>query len=323
MTEDYERLGLGVRAILEKIINIYRSEPCLWQIKNKDYHDRGKKNAAYKKLIVEYRKLEPNANREVIVRKLNSLRTNYRKERRKVEESTQSGAGTSDVYKPTLWYYELFKFLDNDNNDQGAPILSCTSFDEIENSQACTSTKQNTETDEYQKEEPTIKQKYTWMPRSTSTKQHTDADEYQKEERAVKRKYTKSKPQKRKSNLTTDLEDVQETMTGVITTITRIIKELHKDVDQEEDEFDLYGKLLAKKLRLFSQRESQEVMYDIDGLVLNRLQNQNDSLSYNIVEPVLSRPASTLPVILTKRSVSPCSPYTTPVGSPSSPSCDE
>lgn len=133
MNETSERHG--VRDIVEEFINIYRNEPCLWQIKSKDYHHRDKKNAAYNKLIEQYRKLEPNANRDAVVKKLNALRTNYRKEKKKVEESTRSGAGTSDVYEPTLWYYELLKFLDD---DQGTPRSARSNIDGVESSQVST-----------------------------------------------------------------------------------------------------------------------------------------------------------------------------------------
>lgn len=122
----------GVRDNLEEFINIYRNEVSLWQIKNKDYHNRDKKTAAYNKLIEQYKKIEPNANRDMIVKKLNGLRTNYRKEKKKVEESTRSGAGTNDIYVPTLWYYDLLKFLDD---DQGTPRGSRSNIDENDSSQ--------------------------------------------------------------------------------------------------------------------------------------------------------------------------------------------
>ncbi|KAF9802910.1 hypothetical protein SFRURICE_015507 [Spodoptera frugiperda] len=130
MNETSERHG--VRGIIEEFINIYRNEPCLWQIKSKDYHHREKKNAAYNKLIEQYRKLEPSANRDAVVKKLNALRTNYRKEKKKVEESIRSGAGSSDVYEPTLWYYKLLKFL---NDDQETSRFSRSNIDGDESSQ--------------------------------------------------------------------------------------------------------------------------------------------------------------------------------------------
>lgn len=37
--------------ILEEFIDLYRSHPCLWQIKSKEYHDRQLRKAAYKVLM--------------------------------------------------------------------------------------------------------------------------------------------------------------------------------------------------------------------------------------------------------------------------------
>lgn len=85
-------------------------------MKNKDYHNRAKKRAAYNKLIEQYKKIEPSANREMIVKKINGLRSNYRKEKKKVQES----ASNNDGYETTLWYYDLMKFLDDDHQD-GTP----------------------------------------------------------------------------------------------------------------------------------------------------------------------------------------------------------
>lgn len=55
--------------------------------------------------------VEPNANKDLVVKKINSLRTAYRKERKKVIDTTKSGSGTDEIYIPTLWYYTLFDFL--------------------------------------------------------------------------------------------------------------------------------------------------------------------------------------------------------------------
>jgi Alcohol dehydrogenase transcription factor Myb/SANT-like len=55
--------------------------------------------------------LDPAANKESVIKKINSIRTCFRKEYRKVVASEKSGAGTTDIYVPTLWYYEILLFL--------------------------------------------------------------------------------------------------------------------------------------------------------------------------------------------------------------------
>ena len=92
--------------MLAEFIEIYRSETCLWKIRSKEYHDRTRKEAAYDKLCVKLQKLEPNATKKTDISKLNSLRSSFRKEWKKVQESKKSGSGTDNIYKSNLWYYD-------------------------------------------------------------------------------------------------------------------------------------------------------------------------------------------------------------------------
>ncbi|CAG5000232.1 unnamed protein product [Parnassius apollo] len=96
---------------LEEFIDLYRKLPCLWQIKSKEYHIRDKKIAAYQQLVDVLKEIEPDANRESVIRKINTYRTNYRKEQKKVENSKKSGAGINYVYVPSLWYYDKLHFI--------------------------------------------------------------------------------------------------------------------------------------------------------------------------------------------------------------------
>ncbi|XP_054260753.1 uncharacterized protein LOC128985353 [Macrosteles quadrilineatus] len=94
-----------------EFIELYKSFPCLWQIKHKDYSDRNKKDLAYVELINKYREVDPAADRAIVVKKINSFRTVYKKEVGKINRSLKSGAGANEVYKPKLWYFELLHFL--------------------------------------------------------------------------------------------------------------------------------------------------------------------------------------------------------------------
>lgn len=100
----------STKQVLKDVIEIYRTHPCLWQIKSKEYHDRDKKEAAFKLFIEKLRKIEPDANKAVVVRKINNLKSNVRKEKKKYESLT-SRASADDVYYVKLWYYDLFNFL--------------------------------------------------------------------------------------------------------------------------------------------------------------------------------------------------------------------
>jgi hypothetical protein len=59
---------------------------------------------AYDKLLKIYKLIDPNVDKEAVVKKINAFRTNYRREKKKVEESHHSGCGTDEISVPTLWY---------------------------------------------------------------------------------------------------------------------------------------------------------------------------------------------------------------------------
>ncbi|KAM4014141.1 uncharacterized protein ACNLHF_004022 [Anomaloglossus baeobatrachus] len=97
---------------IRELIALYRSLPCLWRIKSAKYSNKIKKREAYAQLVAFFQQhSEGQVVTEAIVKKkIQGLRTVYRKELNKVEKSTKSGAGTEDVYVPSLWYFELMEF---------------------------------------------------------------------------------------------------------------------------------------------------------------------------------------------------------------------
>jgi hypothetical protein len=67
-------------------IRAYESQSCLWRIKSKDYHDKAKRDAAYDVLLKKNWLLNPNADKEAVVKKMNAFRTNYIREKKHFEE---------------------------------------------------------------------------------------------------------------------------------------------------------------------------------------------------------------------------------------------
>lgn len=96
------------KATLSEFIELYHSLPAVWNTSNPLYNNRSVKNDAYKKLIQKLQEFDPDANRMSVVKKINSLRTNFRKEIRKIKESKRNDG---EQYKPTLWYFEKLRFL--------------------------------------------------------------------------------------------------------------------------------------------------------------------------------------------------------------------
>jgi hypothetical protein len=90
--------------LLEDFIQAYKSQSCRWHIKSKDYHDKAKRDAAYHILLKKYKLIDPNADKEAVVKKINAFRTNYRREKKNVEESHHSDSGTDEICVPTLCY---------------------------------------------------------------------------------------------------------------------------------------------------------------------------------------------------------------------------
>jgi hypothetical protein len=53
-------------------------------------------------LLKKYGLIDPNDDKEAVVKKINAFRTNYIIEKKKFEKSHHSG--TDEIYVPTLWY---------------------------------------------------------------------------------------------------------------------------------------------------------------------------------------------------------------------------
>ncbi|XP_067637738.1 uncharacterized protein [Eurosta solidaginis] len=79
-------------------IDVYHKLPALWNIHTKDYYDKLLKDAQYEILHEKYQEKYPNANLDDVKKKINSLRTNYRRDIRN---------GTPHA----LYYFHKINFL--------------------------------------------------------------------------------------------------------------------------------------------------------------------------------------------------------------------
>jgi hypothetical protein len=71
---------------------------------------------SYEKLADKLRETDPAANKGSAVKKINNLRSSFRKEMKKVKASLHSEAGEDEVYKPHLWYYDVVIFNRSGNS---------------------------------------------------------------------------------------------------------------------------------------------------------------------------------------------------------------
>ncbi|KAG8271212.1 hypothetical protein J6590_068102 [Homalodisca vitripennis] len=96
---------------LLQFIEEFRKHECVWKVKSKDYHNREKKEAAHRSLLLVVKGFDSTATKSDVLKKINNIRSAFRKEQRKVTASQRSGSGTDDIYVPKLWYYRELLFL--------------------------------------------------------------------------------------------------------------------------------------------------------------------------------------------------------------------
>ncbi|GFS14198.1 hypothetical protein ElyMa_001417900 [Elysia marginata] len=89
----------------------YQSAECLWKIKSKDYCNKYLKEKAYENLVKLCQEFDPCVIKDTIAKKVNNVRTSFRRKLKKKENSKMSGAGTDNVYEPKLWYFDHLVFL--------------------------------------------------------------------------------------------------------------------------------------------------------------------------------------------------------------------
>ncbi|KAK2580359.1 hypothetical protein KPH14_010603 [Odynerus spinipes] len=103
---------------LTEFIQLYRALPCLWQVRCKGYKDRLLRNRAYDVLAQKLREVNESADRDTVIRKINTLRTAFRREYKKVLRSQYTVEEPQEQYKPSLWYYDLLKFVTEQNDEE-------------------------------------------------------------------------------------------------------------------------------------------------------------------------------------------------------------
>nr|CAH7740073.1 unnamed protein product [Callosobruchus chinensis] len=123
-------MRLWSHEFIAEFINLYKSFPCLYEIKSKDYLNKGMKLSAYNQFVEKLKTLDPTATKDTVVKKINNMRSSYRKELKKIRESRRTGS-SGEIYASSLWYFHLLDFL----YDQEVPRKSHSNMEEEESSQ--------------------------------------------------------------------------------------------------------------------------------------------------------------------------------------------
>lgn len=69
----------------------------LQKVKQREYHDQNKKDAAYGKLILKVCEMDPDASKKSVLKEINNLFYTYKK-----VLTTKSGSGSEDICEPKL-----------------------------------------------------------------------------------------------------------------------------------------------------------------------------------------------------------------------------
>ncbi|KAH9642782.1 hypothetical protein HF086_010435 [Spodoptera exigua] len=249
-----------------KFIDLYQSEPAIWDPNNALHKDKNKVNDAWNR-IADSLQIPVSE----LKKKKETLMSAFRMHLKKKQDSIRSGMGEEEIYKPIWVFYDAMEaFLKGK--------YTCKSI---------------TSTDEQR----------AVIGQQTEEKTETPSDARSNTE--TKDMNIKIPVQRRRSVKPPELEKADKEMSKAFNTLNQAI--LNKDQqNKKEDDCDLYGRLLANKLRKYSDNERQDIMYDIDGLLLKR--RRNTSPQY------VSSPSQ---IIISKRPSSSATSYSCP--SPSSP----
>ncbi|XP_067009730.2 uncharacterized protein [Anabrus simplex] len=238
------------KQFIAEFIELYKSLPSLWKLKSKEYYDRNKKNAAYDKMIDKLKEIEPSADRASVTKKVNSLRSSYRKEKKKVKDSLKAGSNTEDVYVPTLWYYNLLEFVD----DQDTPRIPISNVEEtIFEDESDTASERNNSTPEPR-------------PPSQSSASSSVPDRRPSDVGVLPpTPSTRTPPRQLKRKRKTEVDSI----------LTCIGKQLTER--RAEDRHDIYGRNIAHKLRhlpndqrIYVEKIINEAIFEAELGNLNR-----------------------------------------------------
>ncbi|KAL0870104.1 hypothetical protein ABMA27_006260 [Loxostege sticticalis] len=155
------------KLILKKFISKMESLPVLWDSTCPDYSNTKKRQKAMGQLVVIYRQIKPSAKLDDVRKKINSLRSNYRKELRKIENSKLSAESEEDVYKPSSWVFYAMQFLNSTMSQPGTASSSNNHQETQDDQYQPASKKIRTVSVPMTKQNPAIKTKH--APQSGNT----------------------------------------------------------------------------------------------------------------------------------------------------------
>ncbi|XP_056387651.1 uncharacterized protein LOC130282838 isoform X2 [Hyla sarda] len=245
----------GAHKFLKEFIDMYRSFPCLWNVKISDYSNKQKRLKAYESMVNLCRSVCPSANIQFVKHKIANLRTVFKKEFNKVQVSKKTATSAEDVYVPRLWYFDLLKFtIGQDSPKEGSSNSG--------ESQEC---RQEEETVDETME---ILEDSTNMSQVTSNSQSEDIDYDPQEDMPFIRK-------RKKAKLYNDDDLSNELLTQAAAILSK-----------NSDEYDAFGITVASKLRRMEEKQRLVAEVLIMDVLYKGMLNQLSEESYIADYPI-------------------------------------
>ncbi|XP_044151914.1 uncharacterized protein LOC122939810 isoform X1 [Bufo gargarizans] len=240
---------------LKEFIDMYRSFPCLWNMKISDYSNKQKRLKAYDSMVNLCRSVCPSANIQFVKHKIANLRTVFKKEFNKVQVSKKTATSADDVYVPRLWYFDLLKFTIG----QDAPKEGSSNSGE---SQECR------QEDEPVDETMEILEDSTNVSQVTSNSQSEDIDYDPQEDVPFIRK-------RKKGKMYND-DDLSNELLSQAAAI----------LSKNNDEYDAFGITVASKLRRMEEKQRLVAEVLIMDVLYKGMLNQLSEESYIADYPI-------------------------------------
>ncbi|KAL1488450.1 hypothetical protein ABEB36_014921 [Hypothenemus hampei] len=189
-------------------------------------------------------------------KKRDSLLSSFRKYRKIVKDSVHSGAGAGEIYKPVWFAFELM------NSFLGEGLTCKSTINTISN------------IEEHSQGEGKIQENdenilATLHPASTSSKTEP--------------------PTKRRRKNPYELQEAGSLLKQAVSSLDVALKQ----TVPHEDECDLYGKILAVKLRKMPERKRLQFMHEVDGMFLRYELFPSRTPTYSYVASPAPSPGST------------------------------
>ncbi|CAH0730231.1 unnamed protein product, partial [Brenthis ino] len=98
-----------------------------------------------------------------------------------------------------------------------------------------------------------------------------------------------------------ELIEAGKTMNKALNTLNAVLNQKSENnFAHQEDECDLYGRKLAKKLRKFPEHERVNVMYELDGTIIRLLSRNTSHRHVTTPSPLSAHSSYSEPIFSTK-----------------------